>query len=405
MPDGVAERDGAWSSAAPPVGDDPAGARVAAAQPRARRRRRCRRRARSRPASRACAAERSFSSRNSAGRAAEDAAAAAAARAARGRRRDRRPGRSARPSAVVAEDQRPDRVVVGARDPRASARRRQRHQQRPAPPTTTSASAAGQQLAHAARGSRAARPTATRRPARAPPAAPRAIFVSNPSPIARRRARASACARPPAPRTTPTAPPTQHSTSSASGLLWREIATAIGVSASASPATKPAGAPEAAARQVVDEPDGRDAHQRLRHEHRPRREAEGARRQRLHPQRERRLVDRHDAGWIEGAEEEVVPALRHRADGGAVVLVRPAVACQRPQVQGGGQREQQEQLRAGDGTTQQAGTALLALRRDGLGNGTWESGGGRRVGRRTTLEPEVHAGRIGSAPQPRARGT
>ena len=30
-----------------------------------------------------------------------------------------------------------------------------------------------------------------------------------------------------------------HSTSSASGLLWREIATVIGVSASARPATKP----------------------------------------------------------------------------------------------------------------------------------------------------------------------
>ena len=32
---------------------------------------------------------------------------------------------------------------------------------------------------------------------------------------------------------------TQHSTSSASGLLWREIATVIGVSASASPPTSP----------------------------------------------------------------------------------------------------------------------------------------------------------------------
>ncbi len=34
-----------------------------------------------------------------------------------------------------------------------------------------------------------------------------------------------------------------HSTSSASGLLWREIATAVGVSASASPAPKPAARP------------------------------------------------------------------------------------------------------------------------------------------------------------------
>ena len=34
--------------------------------------------------------------------------------------------------------------------------------------------------------------------------------------------------------------PTQHSASSASGLLWREMATVMGVIASTSPATKPA---------------------------------------------------------------------------------------------------------------------------------------------------------------------
>ena len=36
----------------------------------------------------------------------------------------------------------------------------------------------------------------------------------------------------------------EHSTTSASGLLWREIATVIGVSASTRPATKPAGRPK-----------------------------------------------------------------------------------------------------------------------------------------------------------------
>ena len=40
---------------------------------------------------------------------------------------------------------------------------------------------------------------------------------------------------------------TQHSTSSASGLLWREIATVIGVSASTSPAANPAARPNGAA--------------------------------------------------------------------------------------------------------------------------------------------------------------
>ena len=70
-----------------------------------------------------------------------------------------------------------------------------------------------------------------------------AILVSNPSPIATpastiQRVRPSA-----SPRTTHHSAATQHSTSSASGLLWREIATLIGVSASTSPATKPAGRP------------------------------------------------------------------------------------------------------------------------------------------------------------------
>ena len=58
-----------------------------------------------------------------------------------------------------------------------------------------------------------------------------------------------------------------QSTSSASGLLWREIATVIGVSASVRPAANAAARPKREPREVVDEPDGRDAHQRLRHEH------------------------------------------------------------------------------------------------------------------------------------------
>ena len=37
---------------------------------------------------------------------------------------------------------------------------------------------------------------------------------------------------------------TQQSTSSSSGLLWRDMATAIGVVASAIPAAKPAGRPK-----------------------------------------------------------------------------------------------------------------------------------------------------------------
>ena len=58
-------------------------------------------------------------------------------------------------------------------------------------------------------------------------------------------------------------------------------------------------APEAPAHEVVDERDGRHPHQRLRHQDRERVEAEHAHRERLHPQRERRLVHRHHAGCIE----------------------------------------------------------------------------------------------------------
>jgi hypothetical protein len=46
------------------------------------------------------------------------------------------------------------------------------------------------------------------------------------------------------PRTRDHRAKTTHSTSSASGLLWREIATAIGVSASVAPAAKPPARPQ-----------------------------------------------------------------------------------------------------------------------------------------------------------------
>ena len=71
-----------------------------------------------------------------------------------------------------------------------------------------------------------------------------AIFVSNPSPtntpLSTSHLRLPPLRRP---RSSAHTAPTRHSTSSASGLLWREIATVIGVSASVRPATKPAWRP------------------------------------------------------------------------------------------------------------------------------------------------------------------
>ena len=78
------------------------------------------------------------------------------------------------------------------------------------------------------------------------------------------------------------------------------------------PRDEPADAPEASAHEVVHQRHGRYAHQCLRHEDAERAEAENPRRKRLHPQRQRRLVDRHDAAAVERCVEEVVPARAHR---------------------------------------------------------------------------------------------
>ena len=306
--------------------------------------------------------------------------------------------------AVVAEDERPDRVVVGARDVRAVGRGREGHEQRPDPADDDQRGEAREQLAQRREVAAGGDPQ-VRGGQRGHHEQRGAHLRLEPEPD--HRAGEDEPARAPVLQRADDGPERHDGAQQDDGVrvVVPEDRDGRRRDGERETGDEAADAAEAAARQVPGEPDGGDAHDRLGHEDRPRGQAEGARGQRLHPQRERRLVHRHDAGWIEGAEEEVVPALRHRADGCAVVVVRPAVRVERPEVQGGGQREQQEQLRAGDGTAQQAGTALLALRRDGLGDGTGESGGGRRVGRRTTLEPEVHAGRIGTAPQPRSRGT
>jgi hypothetical protein len=110
------------------------------------------------------------------------------------------------------------------------------------------------------------------------------------------------------------------------------------------PGDEPAGAAEAPAHEVVHERDRGDPHQRLGDEQAQRVKAEDLHRQRLHPQRERRLVHRHDAGCIERAVQERVPARAHRPHGGAVVVVREAVAVERPEVQQGGEDEQRAEL-------------------------------------------------------------
>lgn len=63
-------------------------------------------------------------------------------------------------------------------------------------------------------------------------------------------------------------------------------------------------AAEAAADEVIDERGGDHAHQGLRNQDAERVEAEHAGRQRLHPQRQRRLVHGHQPGLVQRDEEK-----------------------------------------------------------------------------------------------------
>jgi len=71
----------------------------------------------------------------------------------------------------------------------------------------------------------------------------------------------------------------------------------------------------------------------LRQEHRERVEAEDLDARHLDPQRERRLVDRDEAGRIEGVVEERVPARHHAPHAGRVVLVVEPVLVETPEAQ------------------------------------------------------------------------
>ena len=70
-----------------------------------------------------------------------------------------------------------------------------------------------------------------------------AILASKPRPTATPASTSQRVRPSSSPRTKNHNAATQHRISSASGLLWREIATAIGVNASTRPATKPAARP------------------------------------------------------------------------------------------------------------------------------------------------------------------
>ena len=109
-----------------------------------------------------------------------------------------------------------------------------------APPATTIATPPPSSPRTRARG--AAQTHATVSAGTTSSAAP--ILVEKPSPTKTPASTIQRTRPSSSPRTTAHSAPTTHSTSSASGLLWRETATAIGVSASTAPPTKPPARPK-----------------------------------------------------------------------------------------------------------------------------------------------------------------
>ena len=273
-------------------------------------------------------AERGLEQAERAGRAAEQGSAEAAAPAAPrpgparwptvGRRPG--PGRCSRRSATRCCCRRCRRSTAG-RPPgsasRATARRRRRRPS-PAPPASS--------WRNAVRRARQVSPQRLHIQASAIPgtiSSATPIFVSNPSPTQTPHS-TSHCVRPVSSART-RAPQRRHAAQDQQlvGVVVARDRDGDRGDRERRPATNPATRPNAP-RQVVDQRDGGDAHQRLGHQDAQRMEAEHPDRQRLDPERERRLVDRHQPGLVERREQEVVPARAHRADGGACSTCWPS---------------------------------------------------------------------------------
>ena len=278
------------------------------------------------------------------------------------------------PEPVVVEDQAQDAVVARARDPRPARRRREHHQQRPGAADDDHCGAAGQQLAHRRE------PTAGRDPQ--PRRDDRGHDEQGGAHL-RLEAQADAHARQDDPAG---APVLQRAHQAPQGAHAAQRQQRVGVVVARDrdrdrrhrqhePGHEAGRAPPQAAREVVDERDRGDAHERLRHEDAPRVKAEDPRRKRLDPERERRLVHRHQPARVERVVEEVVPARAHRAHGRAVVVVRPAVAVERPQVQHSCEQQQGPEL--GEGQRPAARDRALARLVEGLRAAAGASGRGR----------------------------
>jgi len=113
-------------------------------------------------------------------------------------------------------------------------------------------------------------------------------------------------------------------------LLERSITTLIGVSQEQG-REKPGGSAEAARDQMIEERNGGEPFQNLRQQHAQPVETEELCADDLDPDRDGRFVERDKTGGIERVEEEIVPAVHHAADTGAVVLRAVTVLVEPPE--------------------------------------------------------------------------
>jgi hypothetical protein len=93
--------------------------------------------------------------------------------------------------------------------------------------------------------------------------------------------------------------------------------------------------------QIVEQGDGRDAFDDLRHVDAHAAEAQHPGAGDLQPQGQRRFIDRYETGRIKRVEEEVVPALQHAQHARSVVLRAESGLIEMPDAQQRRQREHQ----------------------------------------------------------------
>ena len=199
--------------------------------------------------------------------------------------------------AVIAEDQRPDAVVGRARDPGAIRRRRQHHEDRPGETDDQHRCSAGEQLARSGDAPTRRDPEPRERDARHDRERHEHLrFEAEPDTDSTedQPARATVLERPDEEPQRRDAEEDEEGI----GVVMARDGDRRRRGRKRQAGREARDAAEAPANEVVQEPDGQHAHQRLRDEQAQRMKAEDPGRQRLDPERQRRLVDSHQPGLV-----------------------------------------------------------------------------------------------------------